>query len=314
MNKLTTANSNPKTIYLLGVLCVTAYNILAAASEVYIGNFVQKIEPFYLVFLCFIITALFFNILQLRDYKSYFKKIQTNIKYVIFVNLSTTLTWLSFFISLKYIEPAIVATIDTSIVPIITLCFAHILRRNSRILPIEIFSSIGIFITLIILVWASLTGRSAVGTNSIERTVIGIIAALICGAGIMLNSIFSKRLNDSGWLASSVMAVRFFLLILCSFGLSAYMNQIVFMSLTDGISILLIVFAGTIIPLYLLQLGIEYSEPIVLSLLLSMGSFFTLLLQAFDSRLVWSPFTTIGVFAVSIFAVVGILSRHRSFK
>jgi drug/metabolite transporter (DMT)-like permease len=314
MNKSTTANRNPKTIYLLGVLCVTGYNILAAASEVYIGNFVQKFEPFYLVFLCFVITAVFFNIIQLRDYEGYFTKIRNNIKDIIFVNLSTTITWLSFFVSLKYIEPAIVATINSSIVPILMLCLAPILRRNSKVLTIEIFSSIGIFITLIILVWASLTGRSAVGTNSIERATIGIIAALICGVGIMLNSIFSKRLNDSGWIASSIMAVRFFLLILCAFGLLAYMNQIVFISLLDGISILLIVFIGTIIPLYLLQVGIEYSEPIVLSLLLSMGCFFTLVLQVFDSRLVWSPFTTIGIFAVSIFAVTGIFFRHRSFK
>ena len=299
--------------YWLGIGLITLYNLLSGANEVYIANIVQKIDPFFLVFLYFLITIIFFNILQLRFFKDYVCQIKSDYKDVVLLNILTLLIWSSFFVSLKYIEPAVVATIDSALGPVIMLVLARYLRPQSKVLFTEIISSVGIFISLVVLTFFSLTGRSAIGSTFLnEKIWIGIFAAFVCGIAIVVNSLVSKRLHDRGWTAHSVMSVRFFLLVLCAFIISH--DRLSILSLKDFVVVLLIVFCGTIIPLYLLQVGIKLSEPITLSLLLSTGPIFTLLLQIFDPRLNNSVYTSISIFAVIFLVVISILSRHRSLQ
>ena len=58
--------------------------------------------------------------------------------------------------------------------------------------------------------------------------------------------------------------------------------------------------AGTVVPLYLFQLGMERLKPLQIALMISAGPLITLLLQAFDPRLHWSPFSVVGTSAATL--------------
>lgn len=290
------------------------YNVLCGANEVYSANLVWQLNPFLVAFLTSLIAAIFFNTLQIKDFSGYLNKIKAHAGNVLLVNITTLFIWLSFFISLKYVEPAIVATINGAIAPISVVVLGRYLRPNSKVLGVEVFSAIGIFASLIVLIWFSLTGKSALSDRPIAGVLIGIVAALICGVAIAAHTFFCKRLNEAGWDAVSVMSARFFLLIICAFSSSMWQSDLGSFNPTNIVPFLLVVIGGMIIPLYLLQVSIKLCEPIAFSLLFALGPFFTLGLQIFDPRLSWSVHSTVGILAITVFVGISVLGRHWSLK
>jgi hypothetical protein len=80
-------------------------------------------------------------------------------------------------------------------------------------------------------------------------------------------------------------------------------------ALVPGVNLALI---STVVPLYLLQLGIKHAEPITVSLLVCLGPGFTLALQLLDSRLRVSPLSVGATLGIMILVALGVLARHRS--
>jgi drug/metabolite transporter (DMT)-like permease len=132
----------------------------------------------------------------------------------------------------------------------------------------------------------------------------------VAGLAVAASIVYSKRLSEAGFSPRSVMSVRFFVAIAASWiAVAVASHPHVTAALVPGVNLALI---STVVPLYLLQLGIKHAEPITVSLLVCLGPGFTLALQLLDSRLRVSPLSVGATLGIMILVALGVLARHRS--
>lgn len=293
----------------IGIMLIIAFNVLSAAKEVYVAHLLQAAHPMVVLLFTFSITALFFLSLEVRSFASYVQGLRRQRVNVLLLNITTMVSWMSFFMALKFIEPAVADAIGFALGPILTIMMWRALRPDRPATRGEVVAAIGIFIGVLVLLGSTGSGRSAVGHISFNDNLLGLACSLVCGLAVVGNTIFSKRLSDSGMTAHRVMAQRFLLLI--ASGIALWPASVPLASITIefmGIMLLIALF-GVIIPLYVLQLGIERCEPVTVSLLLSCLPAFSLLLQLFDPRLALSYYSVAGIILCVGFTGIGIISR-----
>lgn len=298
--------------YLLGIGLVMTFVVMSSAKEVFVGNVVQHFNPFFLVASCFAIISAFFTVVQLRSDRTLYRSL--SLRDVVLLNITTTTSWVGFFYALKYMEPAVVSAINTAIGPAATLAASRMLRPSSKVLRIEVLCSLGILVTLSLLVWLTLHGESAVGGGYSLQRLVGVGASITGGLSIVGNTILSKRLSEKGTPTTLVMAVRFYLLVGCALALWLGTEQDHKVHPKELWTIAGVAILGIMIPLFALQKGIEKSEPITVSLLISIAPLFTLIGQAFDKRLAFSVPSFLGILITVGFVAFSIVARHRSMR
>ncbi|MFC0598835.1 DMT family transporter [Streptomyces palmae] len=293
-----------------GLIPLTSFAFLTAALDVFAGNQLQSHSPATVAAISFTLAAVFFfggDIVR-RGAAATVRPFRDNRYDVIMINVTTAVTWLSMLYALKFLEPAIVNVVGLALGPLLTVLVSPVLRPGTTVLRTEVVVSLVIGVMIAMLVWGSFTGRSGIGDNSATETAIGIVLTLITGLGSATNVIYSKRLSEADLKPQSVLALRFFLMILVAWVLVAFDDR-------DGVPeaflpSLLIAVIGVGVPLYLLQVGIKHTEPITASVLLTLSPLFAFLLQLTDHRLTVSALTFTGV--VGIVALVGISTVARA--
>jgi drug/metabolite transporter (DMT)-like permease len=294
-----------------GVVPLLAFAALSALVDVYTGNRLQKLSPLSVAAISFTLTAAFFlggDILR-RGAAAALRPLRTHRYDVIAINVSTAVTWISLLYALEYLEPAVVNVVGLAIGPVLTVALGPLLRRRSSVLATEIAVSVGICAFIAVLVWGSVSGHSGVGDVGQGRAVLGVVLTLVCGLGSTANVIYSKRLSEAGQSPRSVLAIRFFLMIAVAWA----------MVLTNGSPQLAAAFGpaaviaviGVALPLYLIQVGIKYTEPITASLITALSPPFAFLLQLRDRRLQPSAFTLVGLLGITALVAWGVVARGR---
>jgi drug/metabolite transporter (DMT)-like permease len=286
--------------YWSGLLFVTAYNVLAAGNEVFVANRVQEIDPFLLLLLTFGACTAIFTATQARRLPRYLAMVRRCGSDVLLLNAVTAGTWIVFFVALEYLEPAVVSALSAAIAPVVMIGIRRLAGRDGAFTANEMAVALGILASMGLLAWATLAGWSGVGAGRPAMLLIGLPAAILAGLGIVLMALSAKRLYNRGWTAAPVMAVRFWMLDLVCAGVLAVTHRPVALPPNDVSAVLLIVTLGTVVPLYLFQLGMERLKPLQIALMISAGPLITLVLQAFDPRLHWSPFSVAGTAAATL--------------
>ncbi len=303
--------SPERKVFLFGILLILLFDLFSAAKEVYAANLLQDIPPYFMIFVCFLITAAYFNFIKVKNISSHWELIQKNWKDVFWLNVSTFGSWFGFFYAIKFIEPAVATTITIAVGPLLTVSVGHYLRPGSQVFRSEMVSSIGIFLSIVLLGLITYFGKSGMGELNKFHSLVGLLAAFICGISMVGNTFFGKRLNEKGWSAAQVMTVRFFILLIISGSLCWVHTDGIDLFFSNAMSLVLIAILGLIIPLYCLQLGIERTEPIIVSLVLSIVPLFTFLIQFMDRRLTSSIYSLSTIVLVLAFILFGILGRYR---
>ena len=120
---------------------------------------------------------------------------------------------------------------------------------------------------------------------------------------------YSKQLSDIGWSSSMILAKRYIGIILISF---MFTYDLIIPYFMDNILwILIVTLIGVLIPNYLLQKGIQYTNTFLVMMSLSFIPVFTFLFQLFDTRIHFSIITCIGVFVLFICGIFS-LTRDRA--
>jgi drug/metabolite transporter (DMT)-like permease len=289
---------------------LVGFAALSAAVDVYAGNRLQAVDPGSLAALSFTVTAVLFAGTELvRRGRAALSPLRTHPYDVAALNVTTALTWLSLLYALKWLEPALVNVVSIAMGPACTILLAPRLRRGSVSLPAEIVASLAIFVVLGVLLGSSFAGLSSLGDIGTGRAAAGAAATLICGLGSAANVIYSKRLSDGGLTPRSVLAVRFFAILVISWTLVARESRPNLLSaLPPALVVTVIGVAG---PMYLLQLGVRHTEPITVNLLVSLAPVMAFVLQLGDPRLRPSPVSLACILAVTALVTAGVLARHR---
>ncbi|WP_342537458.1 DMT family transporter [Sporosarcina sp. FSL K6-3508] len=275
--------------YMIGVAALILSAILTALSQVYYGNRVQSVHPFLFTGISFFITTCYFQWFARKQRLPYYwrKAISPLVK----LNLSSALTFMGFYYALKYIEPAIVSSLEMGIGPLFVILIA-LFQRKAVILE-KWGIAVGTLLTTFLLIYAVFTGQSATAIQWDVNVLLGIFASVACGLGAVLCTIYSKQLSNEGWTSSMILSKRFYGIILLSF---FFTYDLIFDYALENIGwILVITFTGVLIPMYLLQKGIQYCETFLVMMSLCFIPVITFFLQLFDSRLQWSNLTLVGV-------------------
>ncbi|MEY9979018.1 hypothetical protein [Lysinibacillus sp. RC79] len=163
----------------------------------------------------------------------------------------------------------------------------------------------GAFIACTILILAVVSGKSAVQMDLTLPVIVALIASVGCGVGAVLCTMYSKRLSEAGWTTSMILANRYYGIILLSFFATF---DIFFKYFSGNISWIIAVTAvGVMLPMYLLQIGIQYCSPLIVMMSLCFVPIFTFFFQMFDSRLSWSPISLLGI---SLLFILGVCSLY----
>ncbi|MGE7690012.1 EamA family transporter [Lysinibacillus sp. NPDC097214] len=284
--------------------------LLTSVSQVYYANRVQGVHPFLFTGVSFFFTALLFNLIALKQRKT-FAQVKSSIYDFLMLNGSSVLAFMGFYYALKFIEPAIVSSLEMGVGPFFVIIVTTIMAKGKiQATKAQWLITLGTFAASLLLIATALFGLSGIRITHPEDFIYGIIASVLCGLGAVLCTIYSKRLSNSGWSSSTILAHRFYAIIIISF-LMTYDNLPTYLMQNIDWIILVTIF-GVTLPTFLLQKGIQHCEPFFVMMSICFIPAFTFIFQFFDPRIVWSTPTLMGVSILSILGIVSIFTENRS--
>lgn len=255
-------------MYVVGIVSLLASAILTSISQVYYANKVQLVHPFLFTGISFFIAAVFFQMVAMKQ------RVQLEWKRAFLpllkLNLASVLAFMGFYFALKYIEPAIVSSLEMGVGPLFVLVIA--LRTRVHIPRIQWWIALGTLGACLLLIYAIFSGNSGVTEWRVENSW-GIVASIFCGLGAVLCTIYSKQLSTLGWSSSMILSKRFIAIIILSF-IATYDTLILYF-LENIAWIMIVTIIGVLIPMYLLQKGIQYCETFIVMMSLCFIPVFT---------------------------------------
>lgn len=117
-----------KSVYKAGVYALLGSAVLTSISQVYYANQVQSIHPFLFTGISFFITAIYFQVFAMKQ------RIKANWKVagkpLLKLNIASTITFMGFYFALKYVEPAIVSSLEMGIAPLFILVLMMMQKKT----------------------------------------------------------------------------------------------------------------------------------------------------------------------------------------
>lgn len=296
----------------IGLMYCLVFVSLEAFQAVYLGAVFQKVDSFLVgawvfgvsVVGCTVMTAIFRPdelAVSLRAWRI-----------VLALNLFAAVTWCTYFLAVQLIEPAIVFTIFSGMVPmgtvlakLIGLPEASSFRRKSVDL-----GNILIFLAILFLAAITVLGFSGFVRGGWLMAVAGVVLSALSGTCTAFVILFSVRLNGHGVRPLAQFGFRFLLytclaLIAFAAGLDDKGDHTV---AADLALVVLIGLAVIAFPLYLVQRAIPLLHASVIAAMTALGPVMVFLMQLMESRVDYSGATLVGVsiyMAGALLAVFG---------
>ncbi|WP_029064282.1 hypothetical protein [Labrenzia sp. DG1229] len=296
----------------IGLVYCLVFVSLEAFQAVYLGAVFQKVDSFLVgawvfgisVVGCTLMTAIFRPdelAVSLRAWRI-----------VLALNLFAAVTWCTYFLAVQLIEPAIVFTIFSGMVPmgtvlakLIGLPEASSFRRKSVDL-----GNILIFLAILFLAAITVLGFSGFVRGGWVMGVAGVVLSALSGTCTAFVILFSVRLNGHGVGPLAQFGLRFLLytclaLIALAAGLD---NKGDHTLAADFALVVLIGLAVIAFPLYLVQRAIPLLHASVIAAMTALGPVMVFLMQLLERRVDYSGATLVGVsiyMAGALLAVFG---------
>ncbi len=275
--------------------------LLQAAGKVAYGTWLSIVPTALFVLVSFSLTAVLFATAAQRT------RGERAIALLVLLNTSTAVTFLAFFHALKLIEPAIVGAVEISVGPPLALLASYLLY-GTRPERVQVIVGAGILAGCATLAVSAYLG-SGVPTGD-SRAAEGMLASLAAGVGAVIITMSSRTLMDRGWSRGAVLAHRFYMIIPVAliFTLDADIDPIV-QTLPVVATILAVATLGVVIPLYLLQIGIEKSNAYTVLSTMAALPVFTFALETLSPayRLSWLTATGVAIITAAL-----LFAAHRA--
>jgi len=297
----------------LGPGLVLLFAVSQAFRDVYFAHVFQGIDVFAVVLLAFSISAVVFGAVALIRAPHEFSTMRAEWRAMLWMNATTALAWISYFYSLKHLQPSIVSTLHSGIGPLTVIALSGLglhIAEPSRVRKAEYVCYAGLAGSLAFLWWVVLAGRSGLSTDDFALNLTALALLVVSGACITISLLLCKRLNERGVGSDSITAGRGVLIILVSLAAMllgdvrtgiATVNEWVILAVATAVLIAL--------PLYSLQLGIARTAPLTAHVIRSLGPVCVFALELVDGRIAYSPLTLLGVALYSAFAIAANLVR-----
>lgn len=296
-----------------GVGFVLLFVLSSSIRDVYFSGVFQTFSFFEIIVIAFSLCTAGFTAWTAFMEPRQISQLLRNWPEVLLVNATTAAAWISYFYALQNLEPSIAHTLHVGIGPItITVLgmFGVHISRPAPIRMVEKFCHFGVLVSLLLISAVVLAGVSGLGSYGPGTGLWSVAAPYISGSVITISALCAKRMNENGISAAAILAVRFVAIVLVSlvvvrFGEGGFsetpLDQLGFISLAAA--------AFIVLPLYFQQLGIARIPPLTVRVVMALGPIFVFLLQAFEERLIYSPYTLACIVIYSIFALLSTFTR-----
>jgi drug/metabolite transporter (DMT)-like permease len=294
MSVLALKSSNEK-LSVWGIGMVLTYNFLSSAKEVASGSIVQTIAPMALTAFVFLIVLLVFQVLSAAQGAEVYKAPLLDKSLIFKLNLFSCGSWIGFFYSVKFLEPAIVSALMVGLGPALSTILIPLWHKDGAVRRVDVLGAIGILMSTAYILHVVATGNSSLGNLTISDILHGGVSALLGSVSMVGSSIFSKKLSNVGARPVAIMAHRFYLLVLAAFSIALLSNTGFGWLWSYWAPVLALAVFGVILPLWALQIGLKHLEPMYVMILISTAPGFACMIQLLDPRLAARPEVYFGV-------------------
>ncbi len=303
----------------LGLFFCFAFVILEAFQAVYLGSVFQNADSFLTgawvfgisVVGCTIATAIFRpNELRL-SLQSW--------RIVLTLNLFASLTWTTYFIAVQIIEPAVVFTIFSGMLPLGTVVGAWIGLPEARV-PKRLMVRIGtatILVSILVLGVVTILGLSGFTRGGgVATALTGVALSAFSGGCTAFVILYSVRLNQKGVGPLAQFGLRFILYTALAFAAfrAGLDDKGIPLAPEDMTVIVLIGLAVIAFPLYLVQKAIPLVPASTIAAVAALGPAFVFIMQLFDGRINYSTATLAGLMIYMVGALLTAYGETARFK
>jgi drug/metabolite transporter (DMT)-like permease len=268
-------------IQMSGPTYIFGYCILGAAIDVFLSGMLQSINLFVLLFWTFTFTWLGFFLVSFLFFPVKFKKFNNSFKLIFLLNISTLVSWVGLFVGLKWTEPSILVAILFGLSPIVSFLI-EIYNKNPVGMKSVVISVLLTFIVSVLMILAVKGQRSnPFDSNILFVLVLGLVC-IVTSTGMAVGTYMAKSLSKREFNAVNVQSFRFPLLICVCYLLLPNEGALATTQSNFWMYLPFIVILGNILPLWMLQKGLELSSPLSTNIIVNISPCITLLLEFFD--------------------------------
>lgn len=298
----------------IGIICAIGWCIFSSVSRVFTGSLTQEIEPYTLCFYVFLVSAIIFNLANLKNTLIIINNIifqKTIRNKFIWINITTFGAWFLLLYPLKYIEPAIVSTITLGVGPLSTLIINRFLSIQTKMVSkIDLIISLFLIIIIIYIISLIVFNHELIRKDtSLYIVLYAIINCLVAGFSIAAQNICTKKVSNAGFSPQQILSVRFWLIIIIS-GIIIKFMGIQSLNYLQIQYIIVLSLCMVVIPLYLVQVSIKHIDPLMFAVIALFMPICTFLLEFLDNKLQPSLISAIPIIANCIILLVGFLIQY----
>jgi hypothetical protein len=297
----------------LGFLLSATFVGLAAVRDVYLGGLFQHVPPLAVAVTAFALCSLVFLPLALARDRAGLAALRGNGGRLVWINVTSAVPWLAFFHALRIAEPALVQMIFFGIGPLSMAWIDRLVPGRAAAVPTaaERRLRVGLAAALLVAAGVMVGGLSGLGPQPAGRVAAAL--ALTAGGGLVisLNTVLCRAVNDGGVGPTALLALRFPGAVILGLALAAAHGGLPAVAAPSVVAavapaaLLLVV-----LPIYVNQIGISLASPLTVRAVLAAGPVLVFLLQLVERRLPSSPYTLAACVLYAVFAVTAALARR----
>lgn len=295
----------------LGLIWAFSFVILEAVQAVFFGGVFQDHDSFLIGGAVFGFTAAGTLIWTGVRTPEQLKIAWANGASLFGLNVSTALVWIAYFFALQMIEPAVVFTVFSGLIPIAIVIASACGVREASPLRNRV-EGVGLIIVAIgvgYLAAITLLGQSGFVRGGWTAALVGLLLTCVSAVSLATMMIYSQRLDRLGVAPAAQYGLRFPLYVLVAL-LAIWLGL-------DGkgpvdagglLTVVVIGFAIMAFPVFAMQKAIALMSTLTLAAITALGPLFVFLFQIVEGRVAYAPATMTGLmiyFAGAVLAAWG---------
>ncbi|MBV53580.1 MAG: hypothetical protein CL816_05900 [Coxiellaceae bacterium] len=293
---------------IIGLMLVISYCVVTSLSTLVISSDEQAYGMLWVTFSSVTVTILWFNFLQLKRLVRLREIFIDHGRLIILLNITTAVMWLGTFIALDSLNPDVFTAFFIGALPIFMFIINWMTSAWNKRMRMELV------FTIVIAGLLLLVGYHELNVSDFSREIIrGMLIAFFSSLFAAWTIIFSHRLAHAGVSSTETLSQRFYALwlvvgvILCIFPGSYSFSYSILMHFMSAV--ILIAILSFILPLFLLQKGIERVDPMFVSFLSPLIPLMAFSLEMFSDRYVFDPIELCLLLALAVVIVAAAIFK-----
>ncbi|MEO9338698.1 DMT family transporter [Mesorhizobium sp. SB112] len=303
----------------LGLIWAFSFVILEAAQAVFFGGVFQDYDSFLIGGVVFGLTAAGALIWAKVRAPEQLKIAWADKATLFGLNLSTTLVWIAYFYALQMIEPAVVFTAFSGLIPIavVVASACGVSEASPLRNRVEGVGLIAVVIGVGYLAAITLLGQSGFVRGGWTAAIVGLLLTCVSTVSLAAMMIYSLRLDRLGVAPIAQYGLRFPLYVMVALP-AAWLGLDGKGSVDPGglLAVIVIGLAIMAFPVFAMQKAISLMSILTLAAITALGPLFVFLFQIVEGRVAYAPATMTGLmiyFAGAVLAAYG-GARHSGGK